>query len=448
MENSNSSINQDAVKTAQDAFIYGLPLVLMEITKLQSCQKGYPINQFANQNAFIQAGNNGVVRPNFDTFYSTAFFDLSEGPLVLDMPITDAQYYVMPLLDAFTNVIPGSPGTRTLQTQGGQYLLLGPKDADYPVTTPYIPIQCPTDIVWALGRFQVNNPSLDDYAAYGGGQVNKLQSLLAITPTNDKNGPYIPENLWPSQSETANDIVLGMPITDFFDLLNELLLTNPPTAADAPAMAEFATIGVGLYLRQSFRNMGFDDATLAAMQINKDLSMKQMIAGGTPSLTSWNANLDSQMGDYGTNYPLRAGVAVAGLGANLIADAVYYGAYGVDGEPLTGGNKYTITFDEEPPQEAFWSLTMYNSDGYFVDNTYNRYAVGHDSAFPLVKGDDGSITIYIQPEEVDPDNTDNINNNWLPSPSSGNFNVMLRLYWPDSCVIEGQWTPPLIKKVG
>lgn len=452
MENSNPLINQDAVTTAQEAFIYGLPLVLLDITKLQSCQKNYPINQFNNQNQFMQAGMDVVVRPNFDTFYSTAFIDLSKGPLVLDIPITDAQYYLMPLLDAFTNVIPGSPGTRTEQTQGGQYLLLGPKDADYPVSKPYIPIQCPTDMVWALGRFQVNNPSLDDYAAYGGGQVNKLQSLLAITPTNDKNGPYIPSNLWPPQDKTPNDIVLGMSITDFFNHLNELLLTNPPTAADAPAMAEYATIGVGPHLRQSFRDMGFDDATLAAMQINKDEYLLKMIEGGAPSLTSWNANLDLQMGDYGTNYPLRAGVAVAGLGANLLADAVYYSAYGIDNQPLTGGGKYTITFNEEPPQEAFWSLTMYDADGYFIANEpYSRYAVGHDSAFPLIKGDDGSITIYIQPGAVDPNNTNNtnnINNNWLPSPSSGNFNVMLRIYSPDLSVIGGQWTPPLIQKVG
>ena len=457
---------QDILYIANQAFLYGLPLVLVDITKLQSCQdknngsKPSKINKFTNNSTFMASDETVVVRPNFDTYYSSAFFDLSDGPKLLDIPITDAQYYMMPLLDAFTNVIPGSPGTRTKETQGGQYLLCGPWDNDIPTDSNYIPIKCPTNMVWAIGRFQVNNATQTkdengnlvnaSYAAYGGAQVSTLQSKLKITNINNHEVSYTPIDLWPDPDSTPNQVVESMDITDFFGHLNTLLVTNPPTSADTSAMLLFARIGVGPKAKLTFTEMfGSDTDLLNQMNESKNKAMNTMTEGGTPKLTIWNVNLDPEMADFGTDYSTRAGVAVAGLGANLIDDAVYFSAYGdSDGNTLNSSNNYTITFDKEPPQQAFWSLTMYNPSGFPV-NGASRCALGHDSVNPLVKENDNSIVIYIQPDPVDPnDLTNPVNNNWLPSPPNpGDFNVMLRVYWPDKNVLNGDWNPPLIQKV-
>lgn len=390
-----------------------------------------------------------IVRPNFDTFYSSIFFDLSNGPLILNIPDTGDQFYMMPLLDAFTNVIPGSPGTRTGETGKAQYVLYR-KGIDTVPSGNYVPIECPTAIVWAIGRFQVDNPSPEDYRVNGGGHVISLQDRLMITDTDNNEVAFTPSNLWPDPTLIPNDIVLSMSMEDFFYHLNELLITNPPTPEDAPAMKAFAKIGVGPDAQQTFREMFHSQTELLnTMENNKNTALNAMIAGGPPSKDEWKVNLNKHMANFGIYYQFRAEVAVAGLGANLVEDAVYYAAHNdSNGHQLHSSNNYTITFDEEPPQNAFWSLTMYEPDGYPV-STASTCAVGHDSVKQIQKGDDGSITIYIQPDAVSSDPTDLINNNWLPSPASGEFNVMLRLYWPKEDIVfdkDNPWMPPPVIK--
>lgn len=178
-----------------------------------------------------------------------------------------------------------------------------------------------------------------------------------------------------------------------------------------------------------------------------------------PSLTDtyWTFNINHEMGHYGTNYYLRAMIAYKGLGANLIEDAVYYGTYD-DAQPakLNGSNKYTLTLNPIPPTQAFWSLTMYNNQGLFIENTVGgvgRYAVGHDSLCPLVTttNSDGteSAVIYIQSEPID--ESDSRYPNWLPAPTpdqeNGDFNVMIRVYWPGDAVTDGSWIPPAVELV-
>jgi hypothetical protein len=400
-----------------------------------------------------------VVRPNCDTFYSSAFLDLSDEPLVLDVPKTDEQYYLLPMLDAFTNVIqdslghPGSPGKRTGQVLGGQYLLVGPTAGipDGADTSGYKIINCPTDMVWIIGRFQVNDADLSDEAIDGGGHVQNLQNQLKINKFGSADSPAygIASTHYPQVpvKRTPNEIVAEMPISEFFNRLNFLLINNPPAPADAPAMDLFATIGVGP--GKVFDILKFDPDTREAMRQIPGECIKS-VSSGSPTLTSnyWTINLSHEMGNYGTDYNLRAIIAYNGLGANLVEDAVYYGTYYDSGkQQLNGANNYTLTLNPPPPTHAFWSLTMYNPAGLFIENPINRYAVGHDTECPLVPESDGSIVIYIQNEEIDAN--DSRYPNWLPAPTD-DFNVMIRIYWPDSSVIDEtnpSWLPPAIEKV-
>lgn len=462
------------VQIATDAFIYGLPLVLVDLTQQQMTNcvmpglKGAPINQFVNKSVFTNASNTGVVRPNCDTFYSSAFLNVSE-PIVMCIPETDSQYYMMPLLDAFTNVIPGSPGTRTGQTRKGNYLLVGPH-AKVPNHTNYEEftiINCPTDTVWAIGRFQVDNPNAGDNRVNGGGYVKNLQAQLSIIPLSewknrDTYKPLLGKEKENVPTTTPNDTLKAMSITDFFTQLNQLLLTNPPTDLDTPAMQLFAKIGVGVNPATPFSERHFELAVLDAMNEIPSSIVTNMLGTKESSSTNsgaWNVTLDSKMGHYCRHYYVRAVIAINGLGANLVDDAVYFSvacdanAIALDG---SNGAGYTLTFPitsnypsvPAVPEQAFWSLTMYDPNGFLVPNDIDRYALGHSSEHPLQTSTDGDgnpvIVIYIQAEAID--RKDSRYNNWLPAPE-GTFNLMLRVYWPGNSILNGTWTPPTVQKV-
>lgn len=464
------SLTQDEIlNTAKQAFIYGFPLVVMDITKEQftnydqPSSEGAPINYFSNKQNFPTPDDKTVVRPNCDTFYSIAFLNLIEGPLVLNMPPTGDQYYMMPLLDAFTNVIPGSPGKRTDDFKGGKYLIVGPKysiptDMD---TSPFVRvIHSPTNLVWALGRFQVNSTNPTDMHNNGAGKVMNLQSMLTIT-TIDGNPP--PKGVPPHQvsTDSANDIVSNMSIGEFFARLNTLLILNPPTKEDHPAMESYAPIGVGTEFTIPFNELSFEPETMRALEALPNSIVEALTAEGNNSSSNpdyWNYDLDQAMGNYGTDYQKRAVIACIGFGANLIEDAVYYNTseyYNADtqeGGNLDGSNDqtYTLTLDRLPPVRGFWSLTMYDAQGNLYANTINRYVVGHSTENHLQPIDpkDGPTIIYIQNESID--ENDPRYNNWLPAPA-GAFTLLLRAYDPTGGsigpIISGEWAPPAVEKV-
>lgn len=472
MTNSSSTVlganlTQEAtVDIAKAAFTYGFPLVIMDLTKEQStnCEQpsaqGAPINQFSNKEGFPTPSDTGVVRPNCDTYYSIAFIDLGRGPQVMTIPATGDQYYMMPLLDGFTNVIDGSPGSRTGDTAGGNYLLVTknshiPSNVD---TSQFTIITSQTDLIWALGRFQVDDTSTDDDSVNGAGYVTSLQNNLKITPLSKWGSNYQPPNglINPNVDTTdPNDIVAGMDITAFFERLNALLKTNPPTSDDDPAMELFAQIGVGPYKTTPFQDMDFDADTLSTMEnIPNEMVTAYTNAGNSSSEgTTWNVNLDPEMGNYGTDYKKRAIIACIGLGANRIEDAVYYNtSQDAEGVQLScaNGQKYTFTLDPLPPVDGFWSLTMYDESGNLVANAIDRYVLGHSANFPLepTNPEGGPKEIYIQHQSIPSESSKY--NNWLPAPK-GPFTLLLRAYDPTGGdtgpIISGDWNPPGVIKV-
>jgi hypothetical protein len=150
------------------------------------------------------------------------------------------------------------------------------------------------------------------------------------------------------------------------------------------------------------------------------------------------------IGAYGTEYGLRAVVAMAGLGANLPADAVYPNArFDVDGQPLEGSNRYVLHFPSGglPPVRAFWSITAYDQDGYLIANELDRYALGDRD--PLKFNADGSLDLYVQAEAP----AEELRTNWLPVPAQGPFRITARLYWPEQSILDGAWRMPGLRRV-
>lgn len=434
---------EEAQILAEKGTIFGYPLLLMDIT----CKVGTaasrptpeaaktPINQLVNLVFLPDHTFRVVVRPNVDTLYSIVFFDLRHEPMVLSLPDTGDRYYLMEVLDAWTDVI-ASPGTRVNGPGPYTFALAGP---DWQGEAPegIEVIKAPTNMCWMIGRTQINGP--EDLPA-----VRELVGQYKLVPLSawgtDYVAPEVPVGPGVDLSDPPAQVE-NMDAVSFFQSLAGLMVDNPPDEADAPMLAELK--GIGLEPGRFEPDPGLADA----LEAGKAAALEQMKAKVTKVgevINGWNVMLHS-IGTYGTDYLARAAVALFGLGANIPEDAVYPSNPGVDsgGQPLDSQHKYVLHFENEatPPANAFWSLTMYDLPGYLVDNPIRRYAIGDRD--DLKFNDDGSLDIYIQRQSPVPGKE----GNWLPSPAEGAFSLLLRIYWPKQEMLNGSWKPPGVQRV-
>jgi hypothetical protein len=434
-----------ALKTGVEAVVYGLPLVITDLTRAKATNvakpEGFaaPVNQFVNVRQFPDASFKDVVRANVDTLYSSAFLDLSAEPIVLSVPDTHGRYYLMPILDAWTNVF-ASPGKRTTGTKAGNFAITGPGWKGK-LPSGVAELKSPTNMAWIIGRTQTNGPA--DYPA-----VHAIQDGFRLTPLSSFGKHYAAP-----QGKVDQNVDMKTPPVEqlqkmsaeaFFDRLAALLKENPPPASDAPILEKLKTIGIA-------PGEKFDPAKLgpeAAKGVEKSFAfaLERLQAEsketGSP-VNGWRIP-PMILGNYGSDDGARAVVALIGLGANLPKDAVYPSAFvDADGKPLDGAKAYVIHFDKgaTPPVDAFWSITLYGADSFFVANPINRYAIS--SWAPLKKNADGSLDIYVQHNSPGKDKEAN----WLPSGDKA-FNLTLRMYWPKEkapSILDGSWKPPAVK---
>jgi hypothetical protein len=434
---------QEAQSIARDAYIYFYPLVTMDITRKQLTNVepgkgiGAPMNTLFNIPTFPTADMKQVVRPNFDTLYSFGFVDVTKEPMVVSVPDTGGRYYLLPMLDMWTDVF-ASPGWRTTGTQAGNFLLT-PHGWNGTVPAGFTQIEAPTPYFWIIGRTKTDGPA--DYDA-----VHKIQAGYKITPLSEWGKPAKPVEVRIDPSvdmkTPPKKQVDTMKGGDYFTYAAELLKLHPPHLTDQPIIAQMKRIGIepGKSLDMSKVNpvvrKALEDAPAAGQElIEWKVPTLARVANG------WSMNTDT-MGVYGNYYLKRAIVAQVGLGANLPEDAIYpLNLADETGKPLDGASKYAIHFDKgaTPPAGAFWSLTLYDSDGFQVANSLNRFAVS--SWMPFKYNADGSLDLYFQNESPGADKEAN----WLPAPK-GSFNLTMRLYAPRSDALTGKWNPPPITK--
>jgi hypothetical protein len=427
-----------------DAYIYFYPLVLMDLTRKQSTNilmpefgKG-PMNMFVNVPVYPPADFKGVVRSNFDTLYSIAWLDLTREPVVVSAPDTNGRYYLLPMLDMWTDVF-ASPGWRTTGTQAADFLITPPGWAGK-VPEGLTRIAAPTPYVWVIGRTKTDGPA--DYDA-----VHKIQAGYKVAPVSRWGKP--PEPVTVKNDPTADMKRPPMVQADtmaagaYFTYAAELLKLHPPHITDQPIIAQMKQIG--LEAGKSFDFDRLDPLVKQALESAPE-DAQQLMKWKVPTVARvanyWSMNTDT-MGVYGNYYLKRAIVAQLGLGANLPEDAIYpLNLADETGKPLDGANQYTIHFEKgaTPPVRAFWSLTLYDSDGFQVANSLNRFAVS--SWMPFKYNADGSLDLYFQGDSPGKDKEAN----WLPAPKAP-FNLTMRLYSPKADALTGKWNPPLIKKV-
>lgn len=436
--------DEEAFKLGTDAYVYGYPLVTMEITRrvmtnVASPQGTHaPMGQFLLMRTYPNASFRDVTAPNADTLYSTAWLDVGKEPYVLSLPDEDGRYFLMPMLSGWTDVF-AVPGKRTTGTQAQTYAITGPN------WTGRLPegvkeLKSPTSMVWILGRTYCTGTP-EDYKA-----CHAIMDKYRLTPLSAYGQQYTPPagKVDPSidMKTPVREQVNRMDAAAYFKLLAALMKDNPPAKNDAPMLAKMAKIGL--------TPGNFDASKLPAAVARRipkaaqDQIMGHFKAAGKDE-NGWV--FTTKTGVYGTDYLQRALITAIGLGANRPQDAVYpTSEVDGDGKPYSGAHKYVMHFPkgQTPPVDAFWSITMYNGDYFFVANPLNKYTVSPRNA--LKYNDDGSMDIYIQNESPGKDKEAN----WLPAPKD-KFILMMRLYWPkekNPSILDGTWQPPAVKAVG
>jgi hypothetical protein len=427
-----------------DAYIYGYPLVTMEMTRrvMTNVEKPLgtraPMGQLIRMRTYPDASFRDVTAPNADTLYTTVWFDVSKEPWVLSVPAMGDRYFLLPMLDGWTEVFQ-VPGTRTTGDKAKTWAITGPNWKGK-LPQGVREYKSPTAIVWLLGRIYCSGTPAD-YKA-----VHALQDQVKLVPLSSYGKKYTPP---PGTVDTAIDMktavreqVNRMDAGAYFKLFAKLLKDNPPAQADAPILARIAKIGI--VPGQEFDIAKLDPAVAQGLNNVPKLGVEKIMAHFKNAGKMENGWVFStKTGVYGTDYLQRALIAAIGLGANRPEDAIYpTSETAANGKPYEGSNKYVLSFakGQMPPVNGFWSLTMYDVDYFFVPNPLNRYTLSSRNKFKTNK--DGSVDLFIQNTSPGKDKE----SNWLPAPA-GLFKLMFRFYWPKEAIIDGTWKPPAVTAI-
>ena len=438
-------MSDDLAALAADAYIYGFPLIfdLQEVSSFIREGMGSldpaPFNSFSHASK-LAGPDDRFVSINNDTIYSIAQVDVSGGPLLLHVPDTAGRYYVLQFVNAWTNNF-AYVGRRATGTAAGSFILAPPAwQSDAPSGTRVI--EFPTNVGTIVGRWACDSPADLD-------AVRSLQSGLTLEPYGT---PPLSEGI-PAPAAVSAELA-------FFEQLRTCLRAFPPSDPDRAYQQRFAPLGL-LDPASSYRDC--PPALASALTAGADAARQKievtLKAGGpTPVVNGWRLtfhmfdyNLDHlgpgtiddpawKIADRDTSYLARALAARGGLWGNHGYEAAYPMTYDdADGDQLDGHDSYTIRFEQDPPVDAFWSITMYDlPDFYLVANQIGRYSIG-DRTSGLRRDADGSLTIVIQHEQ--PADT----SNWLPAPAAP-FRPIMRLYQPQPAVLDGTYKIPPIAK--
>ncbi len=437
-----------AEQIGTDAYLYGIPL--MEFLRqareqtsvtVPNSASDAPLNQLGSARQLANASNQVIVQPNNDTLYTMGHVDLGAGPLVLHVPaVPHHRYYSFEFLDPYTNVF-AYVGTRTTGDGAGNFVITGPR---FKGSLPkgLRRIRSPYERAWLVGRTLV-------YGASDLSRVHKVQNGYRLIPLPDyvKFGlawhPRRPKRIVARAKKSSEPKGVA-----FFDALGTALAKNPPPSRDRAMLKELRTVGIGPGLHPSKEHLS--TAVLSGLAAAADggpadvYNLRQSIAAQSVLTNNGWFVPPPDIADYGTDYKLRAVVALFGIAANRPAEAMYIvGVTDSTHTFLNGAHDYVLHFPagQLPPARYFWSLTMYSQSFFLVPNPINRYELASHTA-GLQYNSDGSLDIYIQ-HTAPPGH----GSNWLPSPA-GQFEVTLRLYGPRPSALERQYVYPAILRTG
>ena len=429
-----SETDENIWETVEDAYVYAFPLVLMDATETSATNTEEavtgkaPVNQFIHSAALADAQFRTVVTPNVDTIYSQVWYDLSEEPMVYELPETD-RFCKVQVLDGWTNT------AAVLDKAGAYAITLSTWEGELPEGVTRIDV--PTSMAWSITRIVLSGE--EDLP-----NVYAIQEKMKLMPLSDyisgdtyepPRGSYSEENDY-----IPVDKVLSMDPITFFNKANELMVKNPPAAADKEMLEKIAAVNIG-------PGMEFDTSVLTGdvaenwKTMLTEIRLKLIKEGQkfSKKLGQWDY-FGEPIGDFNTEYAYRALVALAGLGANTVEVALYPKIeQDADGNTLTGEKSYILHFESYPQvlEGGFWSVTAYGDDDFLIDNPIDRYCINDRSG--LRANDDGSVDIILS-EDAPKDTA-----NWLPV-GDGGFHLYMRIYTPDMDALD-TWTAPTITEI-
>jgi hypothetical protein len=430
-----------------DAYTYGIPL--MEFVRQAKQQTSVtvpndlsdaPLNLLGSARHLASATRQVIVQPNLDTLYTMGHVDLKAGPLVLHVPaVTHHRYYSFELMDPYTNVF-AYVGTRTTGDGAENFLITDPGWMGR-VPRGLRRIRSPYRRAWIVGRTLA-------YSASDLPAVHKIQDGYKLIPLADyeKLGDsWTPPR--PRRIVTKHKVANLPTGLAYFDELGTALAQNPPPARDRAILAELRRVGVGPGLHPSRERLSpalLDGLKAAAAGgLAHIYTLRLSIA--TPNFLAHDGWFvpPPDTGDYGTDYAFRGVVAIYGIAANRPAEALYIiGAADQTGALLSAAHRYVVHFaaGQLPPARYFWSLTVYDQNFFLVANPLGRYELSSHTR-GLHYNADGSLSIYLQ--HTAPVGHDS---NWIPIPSTGQFEATLRLYGPKQSVLDGAYAyPPIVR---
>lgn len=429
-----SETDENIWETVEAAYVYTFPLVLMDATETsatnteESATEKAPVNQFIHSVALADAQFKTVVTPNVDTIYSQVWYDLSEEPMVYELPETD-RFCKVQVLDGWTNT------AAVLDKAGAYAITLSTWEGELPEGVTRIDV--PTSMAWSITRIVLTGE--EDLP-----NVYAIQEKMKLMPLSDyisgdtyepPRGSYSEENDY-----IPVDKVLSMDPITFFNKANELMVKNSPAAADKEMLEKIAAVNIG-------PGMEFDTSVLTGdvaenwKTMLTEIQLKLIKEGQkfSKKLGQWDY-FGEPIGDFNTEYAYRALVALAGLGANTVEVALYPKIeQDADGNTLTGEKSYILHFESYPQvlEGGFWSVTAYGDDDFLIDNPIDRYCINDRS--DLKVNDDGSVDVILSKDA--PEDT----TNWLPV-DNGGFHLYMRIYTPDMDALE-TWTAPTITEI-
>jgi hypothetical protein len=449
---------KELVKLAAEAYIYGYPMVYTIDEQLRHVEgKGRPDGPARPVNIMgftdkLLGPENKFVSPNNDTLYLALDADVTQEPLVLHVPDTNDRYYVLQFIDAWTNNF-AYIGRRATGTQEGFFLLAGP-DWQGEVPDGMRLVRAPTNIFHVVGRYAVADEA--DILA-----TRVLMEDTWVTPLS-----RYPEQADNSQREFGDwdlapynpDVRKKLIWWEKFRAWSQLF---PPSAEEREYLQKFEPLGLldqeSPYLKP---RPGLSKLLQTAQKKGQEF-IETTSKGGGEKVNGWavithvfDFNLDFfevgtidapewKIADRTKARGARAVAAHLGLWGNHAYEAAYALVWTDEhGEQLNGTHRYVLHFDEVPPADAFWSLTMYDAqDFYLVANPINRYSIGNRTP-GIQYNADGSLDLYLQHASPGPEKE----SNWLPAPA-GDFRPTLRMYQPGPSVFDGSWLPPAIKRL-
>jgi hypothetical protein len=433
---------------AEEGFIYGLPIVMnYAVMNEYAVDKGSPqfkapFNQIKNEARVFTYEDTAIITPNSDTPYSILWLDLRAEPMVLSVPAVEKKrYYSVMLCDGNTYNF-GYMGSRATENEPGDYLVVGPDwKGGIPPGIKKV-FSSTTPFALAAYRTQLfNSVDMPNVVKVQAGY--KVQPLSAFL--KQPAPPAAPTiNFLPATTAGIKE--------HFFEYLDAALQFVPSAPDSNEVRAKLASIGVGPGKTFEFKDLSVEHkaAVLLGMKGGDD-RVDNWLASGLKIVNGWK--IGSFFGDrdfYKGDWLMRAAAAKGGIYGNDAVEATYpYTRTDAAGETLDGSkHNYTITFPngQQPPVNAFWSVTMYDGKSQFlIKNPINRYLINSPMLPGMKKNADGSLTLYIQKDS--PGKAKEAN--WLPAPNDAIYLVM-RLYWPKETppsilpAGSGTWQPPAV----